>query len=147
MTNFLPEYEELVKQDSRSSAFLAHDEASDILSMAIEECIKQRKEFIIDGTLKSKGKAIKMVNMLKEKGYEVSLRGIFMDPKQSWSNCTRRYINAKSVKNVRYVPKDVAVSSNIGFTRNCMDDDFINIFDDVEIYGRNCSIMRSDMLS
>ena len=137
MTNFLPEYEELVKQDSRSSAFLAHDEASDILSLAIEQCIKEGREFIIDGTLKSKGRAIALASRLKDEGYDVSLRGIFMNPKQSWSNCTNRYINAKSTKDVRYVPKEVAQASNIGFTLNCMDDDFLSIFDDVEIYDRN----------
>lgn len=147
MTQFIPEYEELVKQDSRSSAFLAHDEASDILTLAIEECIKQNKNFIIDGTLKSKGKAIALASRLKDEGYEVSLRGIFMNPKQSWTNCTKRYINAKTTKDVRYVPKEVAQSSNIGFTLNCMDDDFMSAFDDVEIYDRNDQSQNRTVMS
>lgn len=73
----LPEYKKLIEQDVRKMAEILHDESSDISQKLIEICIRERRDFLYDGTMKNFPKYEQLIKELKTKNYTVN--GIVVD--------------------------------------------------------------------
>jgi len=69
----IPEYEYFKKQDTESAAFRVHQESADITSEALNALMKNKKNFIYDGTMKSLSKYGKIIDSLKNSGYEIRI--------------------------------------------------------------------------
>ena len=73
----LPEYKEATKGSARNAAVMVHEESSDIAKNLRQRAIDAGKNVVIDGTMKDPHKYGKLIDSLKEKGYDVNV--IFVD--------------------------------------------------------------------
>lgn len=67
----IPEFDSLIKTNPDDAARLVHEESSDVGAKMIDTLIEDGRHFIYDGTMKNKDKYMKLVNRLKDAGYEV----------------------------------------------------------------------------
>lgn len=71
----LPEYEHFQKQNMESAAYRVHEESMDIAMDALDELIKNNKNLMFDGTMKSIGKYSKIIDKLHKAGYQIQIVG------------------------------------------------------------------------
>ena len=71
----LPEYEHFKNQDIESAAYRVHEESMDIAMDALDELIKNNKNLMFDGTMKSVGKYSKIIDKLHKAGYHIQIVG------------------------------------------------------------------------
>lgn len=71
----LPEYEHFKTQDVESAAFRVHQESMDIAMEAFDALIKNHKHLLFDGTMKSVNKYTKMIDKLRQAGYQIQIIG------------------------------------------------------------------------
>lgn len=133
MMDLLPEWKALMEQNPLTSAYLAHDEASDIAQMVMDEAIRRGCSFTYDGTMKSRKSLEMKVDSIKKSNlnYRLVHRGIMIEPDTSWRSCKSRFVEMG-----RYVPEEIARGSNKGYSNNIHESDVLDIFDDAEIYYR-----------
>ena len=131
MTEKIPEYKMCMKQNPLTSAYLCHNEASHIANLIMQRCLQEGYDFVWDGTMSKESKVKSNINQFKDAGYTVKCRGIFMPPDSAWDSCRFRFVNQG-----RYVPEDIARSSNQKFTENMHNQEILDMFDDVEVYYR-----------
>lgn len=105
----IPEYKHFQKQEVSGAAFRVHHESSDIADMAIEALITAKKPFVYDGTMKTLGKYDKLIDKLKDAGYEV--RVVAADLPLDLA-IKRSAVRAE--KTGREVPKSIIESSHGG---------------------------------
>ena len=67
----LPEFEQLKKTSPDDAARLVHEESADVGALMINEIVALGRNFVYDGTMKSKDKYDTLVSQLKKRGYEV----------------------------------------------------------------------------
>jgi len=89
---WLPEY-------NGYNANYVHEESSDIFEEGIDRYRDQRKQIIIDATLKNAKKAHKKMQEFRDTGYEVILYGTNIPGEKSINRATSRFQRTK-----RYVP-------------------------------------------
>jgi predicted ABC-type ATPase len=88
------------------NAALYHEEASDIYDKVLERARKERKNIILDATLKNTEKAIKQVQDLKNSGYITKLYATNILPEVNVERATARFL-----KKGRYVPIEYIVQN------------------------------------
>lgn len=67
----LPEMKSLIETNPDDAARLVHEESSDVGAKMIDTLINDGRHFVYDGTMKSKSKYLKLIERLKDAGYEV----------------------------------------------------------------------------
>lgn len=134
MTEFFPEWDELSEQNVLQSAYLAHDEASDIAKMVTQYLINNGYNIIVDGTFSKPKKADELFGYIEDSGieYESSLIAIDVDEAVSVKSCQDRFVNTG-----RLVPESVAKASNRGAFDVSRDMDILSRFDTVDAFYRN----------
>lgn len=134
MTEFFPEWDELSKQNVLQSAYLAHDEASDIAKMVTKYLITNGYNVIVDGTFSKPKKADELFGYIEDSGidYESSLIAIDVDEAVSVKSCQDRFVNTG-----RLVPESVAKASNRGAFDVSRDMNILSRFDTVDAYYRD----------
>ncbi|MCG7314934.1 zeta toxin family protein [Priestia flexa] len=70
---YLPEYVYALDEGNPDAAKIVHDESSDIAYRIIEQCIREKRQFMYDGTMKNTEKYKELIHRLKSEGYKVSL--------------------------------------------------------------------------
>ena len=134
MTEFFPEWDELSEQNVLQSAYLAHDEASDIAKMVTRYLINNGYNVIVDGTFSKPKKADELFGYIEDSGieYESSLIAIDVDEAVSVKSCQDRFVNTG-----RLVPESVAKASNRGAFDVSRNMDILSRFDTVDTYYRD----------
>lgn len=134
MTEFFPEWDELSKQNVLQSAYLAHDEASDIAKMVTKYLITNGYNVIVDGTFSKPKKADELFGYIEDSGieYESSLIAIDVDEAVSVKSCQDRFVNTG-----RLVPESVAKASNRGAFDVSRDMSILSRFDTVDTFYRD----------
>ena len=134
MTEFFPEWDELSEQNVLQSAYLAHDEASDIAKMVTQYLINNGYNVIVDGTFSKPKKADELFGYIEDSGieYESSLIAIDVDEAVSVKSCQDRFVNTG-----RLVPESVAKASNRGAFDVSRNMDILSRFDTVDAFYRN----------
>ena len=134
MTEFFPEWDELSKQNVLQSAYLAHDEASDIAKMVTRYLINNGYNVIVDGTFSKPKKADELFGYIEDSGieYESSLIAIDVDEAVSVKSCQDRFVNTG-----RLVPESVAKASNRGAFDVSRNMGILSRFDTVDTYYRD----------
>ena len=90
----MPEY------DGDNSSFL-HEESGDVADNIRDIAVDNKLNILIDGTLKTKHKAITLINNLKKKGYEINLQGVDVKEEECIKRAYKRFIDRE-----RYVDFD-----------------------------------------
>ncbi|OCG71281.1 hypothetical protein A9G43_05735 [Gilliamella sp. Occ3-1] len=103
-----PNFKALYEKYGKDSAVYTHEFASEIKEEILKRAIEAKYNIIVDGTLKNTNKAKKLIETLKNKGYQVDVL-IHTCPKEvSWDSVNNRYENAlKAGRIPRYVPKHI----------------------------------------
>ena len=91
-----PFYEQLAREDDRTAADKTQDDASEAAAMVRKAAMDRGLDLVIDGTLKSPGKSVKLVQELTEAGYEVEVVALCVPPEISWAGVQARYEKQKS---------------------------------------------------
>lgn len=77
----LPEYRMMTKSKVKArieqAAFQVHDESSDIADEIVDICIREKRNFLYDGTMKNKEKYKRIVKQLKDASFNIT--GIIVD--------------------------------------------------------------------
>lgn len=106
----IPEYKEFVKQHPETGALRVHNESSDIANSAVDSLIKNNKNFIFDGTMKSFSKYEKIIKNLKDNGYEVRIVSADIPLKEALQRS-----DARAKQTGRKVPHSIVEGSHRGF--------------------------------
>ena len=109
------EYEPLLRTDDRTAATAVHVDATAWGEGLRVHCIEERRNMIIDGTLKSPDKALAMAQELREAGYETEVRVIGVPKQVSVQGVYRRYERARAEgRPGRWVPERVVDEAHMG---------------------------------
>ena len=109
-SRYIQEYQNLTKLRLSSAADQVHTESSFIARKAVAKAIDEGYDAILDSTLKTPAKAIKLVNQAHERGARVHLRGIFVKPETALERAAQR-----GKLTGRFVPRSVIIRSHKGF--------------------------------
>ena len=69
---FLPEYKELTKSNPENAADLSQHAVNFWVERAIDKCIEEEMDLIVEGTMRVPGTSLKTALALKESGYSVT---------------------------------------------------------------------------
>lgn len=125
----IPEYQEGVAASAKDSAFVAHDESSEVAGEIGDRALKERKHVIFDGTGKNLKTMREKIAKAQKEGYQLQLMMPHVSPSES-----KRRADGRAEKSGRYVPHEIIdeaaskVSANL---LQLMDDD---AFDDLKLY-------------
>ncbi len=108
---FIPEYQKLSSLKIASAAAQAHEESSVIAGGALNYALANGYDVVYDATLKSTGKAFGIVDKAKGYGYNVYVKGMFVDPVEAFCRSTER-----GLKTGRVVPKKIIIAAHKGFS-------------------------------
>ncbi len=95
-------FKEMLPEYRGTNAGIVHEESTDIYEDAIVKYRNQKKNIMIDATLKNKKNAMKKIKEFKKHGYEIKLYGTNIPGEKSIDRATRRYLRSK-----RYVPLEM----------------------------------------
>jgi predicted ABC-type ATPase len=101
-----PMYRDLARKDDRTAASLVQHDASLWADELRDAAIAERRNLIIDGTLKSPERAEELCRTLKRAGYRVEVRAMAVDRQTSLLGIHKRYERAKAELGAgRWVPE------------------------------------------
>lgn len=106
----LPEYKHFQEQDVKSAAYRVHQESMDIAMEAFDELVKNNKNLLFDGTMKSPDKYSKMIDKLHKAGYYVQIIGADVPVDIAVERSSSR-----AKKTGRTVPHSIIMGSHGGF--------------------------------
>ena len=119
MRNFHPDQKCLQKENDKTAANYTHEDASRWAEMLRDIAIENKRNIIIDGTLKSPDKAEALCKMLKEKGYKIEIHAIAVNELQSKLGVVARYEDGKNIDGYgRWVPESVHDSAYNGVLKS-----------------------------
>ena len=126
----LPEYQEFQKQDVNSAAFRTHQESADIVDEAIDALVYHQRNFIYDGTMKNPYKYKRIIQNLKDAGYEVRVVGADVPLNEAIKRSEMR-----ARKEGRNVPRSIIEGSHRGFSSAFSE--IAELADDYELYDNS----------
>lgn len=121
----LPEYEHFKAQDIESAAYRVHEESMDIAMEALDELIKNKKNLMFDGTMKSVGKYSKIIDSLHKAGYHIQIVGADVPVEVAVQRS-----NQRAKQTGRKVPEGIIRGSHGGFAST-----FPELIDKVDSYS------------
>jgi predicted ABC-type ATPase len=126
----LPEYQEFQKQDVNSAAFRTHQESADIVDEAIDTLIYEKRHFIYDGTMKNPRKYKRIIQNLKDAGYEIRVVGADIPLDEAIKRS-----EARARKEGRNVPRSIVEGSHRGFASAFSE--IAELADEYELYDNS----------
>jgi len=124
MRQFHPDQERLQQENDKTAASYTHEDASRWAEKLRDLAIENRRNIIIDGTLKSPEKAENLCKMISEKGYRVEVHAVAVNELQSKLGIVDRYEEGKSKLDEngngygRWVPEDVHDEAYSGMVKS-----------------------------
>ena len=101
-----PRYPAWMKENDKTAADRSHEDASKAAGELRDAAIAQKKNLVIDGTLKNPEKAKATAETLKAEGYRVEAVGLCVKPEESWKGVGDRYQKERDkFGQGRWVPK------------------------------------------
>jgi predicted ABC-type ATPase len=105
----LPEYQEEVRKGSKDAAAMFYQKSAEIADKLLEDTIQSKKDFVLDGTLKSSVKALKLIKGLEAEGYDVEVVIVMAPIGQCVERCKSR-----GEETGRFVPDNVIEAAHRG---------------------------------
>lgn len=119
LRGYHPDYARLQREDDMSAANHVQPDAGDWGDELTDNTLANRRNIIIDGTLKTPHKAVELCKKLKMMGYEVDLRAMAVPEEDSKMGIYARYEGARAKgKPGRWVPEAVHDAAYEGVTRS-----------------------------
>lgn len=105
----MPDYHQAKKDNVKTAAARVHEESSDIAKKILSKAIDNKQNLIFDGTMSNPQKYVKMVDRLKNAGYEVQAHVADVSIGEAMKRS-----NARALKTGREVPKEILVGTHQG---------------------------------
>jgi len=110
------EIKEMLPEFEGWNSQAVHLESKDVVRKILDYGIAKNKNLIIDRTLKTHKKADKLVDVFKEKGYNVIVYGMFVKPSSSMVRAQSRFETSG-----RFMPYDLIASGSLQIHDSIMD--------------------------
>lgn len=107
----LPEYEHFLKQNPESAALRVQDESMDVAMEALDTLVKNNKNLLFDGTMKDPVKYNKIIDKLRNAGYQIQIVGADVP-----IDTAIKRSNIRAEKTGRKVPEGIIRGSHGGFS-------------------------------
>lgn len=132
----LPYVEDLDREDADFSTQTQVD-AGALANAIRDEAIKNRRNLVIDGTLRDSDAAIELAKTLRDNGYRVELHAMAVNEQISYERATSRYERDRAAgKPARYVSKDWHDRSYAGMADSVRRLEYSAAVDRVSVYDR-----------
>lgn len=102
LKTYIPEYKELLKTDPKRAAGLVHRESCDIGALVLKRLVRERKSFVLEGTMARTGRYVRLVERLRKAGYKIE---VYVADVPLW--IAKRRAVERSRRTGRTVPKRV----------------------------------------
>jgi len=106
----IDEYKEISKKGDYRAASVVHGESSDVAKALQVAATDKKLNMIIDKTLGKQEKALKLIQDLKDSGYDVRMVGVTIDPSEALVRALTRYYGSG-----RLVPPKMIIKAHKGF--------------------------------
>lgn len=114
-----PDYDMLKSQNDRRAAGLVQKDSGQWADELTQDAMEQRRNLIIDGTLKNPDNARNLCDELKDQGYQVEVRAMAVAKEDSVQGVYGRYESQKAVDGSgRWVPEQVRDQAYEGMPRS-----------------------------
>jgi hypothetical protein len=132
-----PRFLELSAENDLTAASRTQPEAGKWADELTEAAISERRNVIIDGTLKNTSKADELCRRLRKAGYEIDVRAMAAAPEDSRLGIERRYYKGKEAAGMgRWVPGDVHDAAYHGQTISMVWLESRGLVDKISVYRR-----------
>lgn len=132
-----PEYGALSRADDRTAATLVQHDASAWGDELRQAAMAQRRNIVIDGTLKSEKSAAELCATFRQAGYDVEVRAMATRPDESRISVYRRYESQKARGGTgRWVPIDLHDAAVPGMAQSIDRLEREGLCDRVRVFGR-----------
>lgn len=136
LRHHLPYVEDMDRADVDFSAHTQQD-AGALANAIKDEAIKNRRNLVVDGTLRDSDAAFELAKTLRENGYRVELHAMAVNEQISYERATMRYERDRAAgKPARYVPKDWHDRSYAGMADSVRRLEYSGAVDRVSVYDR-----------
>jgi type VI secretion system secreted protein VgrG len=143
-----PKYVQWAKENDKTAAARTHTDASRVADDLRDDAIAQRKNLVIDGTLKNPEKAAQLVADLKSKGYRVEVQTLAVDSQTSWKSVQDRYQQQKAQQGFgRWVPGAVHDAAVKGMPTSVMAIEKQGLADSLKVVSRDGSTLHDSVPS
>lgn len=88
----LPEYIPFLQENPNTTASRLHEESSDVAEMLFTKSLEQKLNILLDGTMKSAGRAERLIEMARVHGYQVSAVIADVSLEEALNRAEKRYI-------------------------------------------------------
>lgn len=141
LREYHPRYRHLAEQDYNSSATKVQKDAASLTEDIRRPAIQERRNLVVDGTLNNADRAERLLQKLKESGYEIEVRALAVNEAVS-----QRGVAARLEKGLAYPRGDIiprAVEPHIqkeafaGMPQAIERIERLKLADRVQVYGRN----------
>lgn len=135
-----PRYEPLQRANDRTAATQTHADVTEWGDALRRRCIAQKRNLVIDGTLKDPAKTLRMCAELREAGYETEVRVIGLPKQLSVQGIYRRYEGARARgRPGRWVPENVHDAAHLGVPESVQALHERGAVDKITVYHRDAS--------
>lgn len=132
-----PRYADLSAENDLTAASRTQPDAGKWADELTEAAIAEKRNLIIDSTLKNTSKADDLCRRLREASYEIDVRAMATAPEDSRLAIERRYFRAKEANGMgRWVPGDVHDAAYHGQTISMVWLESRGLVDQMSVYRR-----------
>lgn len=133
-----PRYQQLSKEDPQNAADRTHKEAAEWSMRLTVTAIEQRRNLVVDGTMRSPENMRALATRLKENGYDVEARVMAVDPETSITRARLRFEEQVSVRgNGRFVNQEQHDNAYAGIPRSVNTLEREKLVDRIRVYDPN----------
>lgn len=90
----LPDYKKVRRAGDYRAAEIVHEESSDVADMALAQAVQENRNIVIDKTMANPGKNLALMELLRQKGYEIRFVGVTVDPGTAVNRNLGRFYNS-----------------------------------------------------
>jgi len=139
MRRFHPDQKRLQQENDKTAANYTHKDARRWAETKRDVAIENKRNIIIDGTLKSPEKSEALCRMLREKGYRVEVHAVAVNELQSKLGIVDRYELGKNDEGYgRFVPENVHDEAYSGMLKS------VEFIEEKELADAVCVHTRDD---
>jgi predicted ABC-type ATPase len=145
---FHPKFKEIVKLDDKRSAERTHEDASAWSQTLLERSLETKRHVVLEGVFKDAQKLLKIIEMAKQNGYEVTIRFIATHERYSLWGIHNRYEVEKVTRgHGRFVPLDYHDECYTKLLNTADKVEEQELADFVEVYNRDGKRVYENQLS
>lgn len=145
LRKFHPDYDRLMMENDKTAADITHEECSKWAIKLRDSAIENRRNIILDGTMKDPEKTELLCKLLKEKGYRIEVHAVAVSAEQSLVGILSRYeVQKEEAGAGRWVDENIHNKAYAGMLISLKRVEEYNLADGVCVHNRNGETLYSN---